>query len=352
MRARWTVNNRRRSILLAKLLGGTLAIVVLLEVLPYEIGSDVISGFNLERSPAGPQIAAVNRFVGLFVERIAVSLGPFPGNTQGYFVFPYWDVQHAFEATVVEIANVDGGHCLVVICGFGRNQVDHAGSGVAAVEGTLRTAQHFDLADVEKFLLKEVIANKRSVVERDGNGRIGRHRNRLGTDAADLDVVASEVGLGKRQVGYILDEIWAASRLRRRQLFLTECRDGDRYALHICSAQFRRGNSHRFNRRSGCGYRLRQFERRQCGVVQRLCIAADANGPSGMVPGNEAGARQQPCQGGIVGKIAAYAVCAHALQLARRYHEIDTGLRGIGVERLLKTASGNIERARVCKPRQ
>src|SRR6185437_10359359 len=77
LKACGSIHDGRRGIFLAELLGGAFAIVVFLEMLPDEIGCDLFGGLDLKRNTARPQIAAVDGFVRLFVERIAVAFGPF-----------------------------------------------------------------------------------------------------------------------------------------------------------------------------------------------------------------------------------------------------------------------------------
>src|SRR5690348_2713361 len=88
-----------------------------------------------------------------------------------------------------------------------RNHIDHARCRVAAVESALRATQHFDLRNVEELLFKKMIAEKWYTVKRNGYSRICRNRNGLGADATDLDIVASKIRLGKRQVRNLLDEV-------------------------------------------------------------------------------------------------------------------------------------------------
>ena len=130
------------------------------------------------------------------------------------------NVDHAFVAAVGVIAPIGRQHRFELIGRFGGNDVHHARRRVAAIERALRAAQHFDLIDVVKFLLEEMIADERNIVQRDGHGRIGRHRNRLRADAADLNGVAGEIGLGESEVRHFLHKIRPARDLPRGELFL------------------------------------------------------------------------------------------------------------------------------------
>ena len=79
-----------------------------------------------------------------------------------------------FEAAGVVVGDVAGELGLVAELRLGRDDVDHAGRGVAAVERALRPAQHFDPLQVVEFLLEEAVTDERRVVERHRDGRVGR----------------------------------------------------------------------------------------------------------------------------------------------------------------------------------
>ena len=93
--------------------------------------------------------------------------------------------------------------------------------------------KNFDLPKVVEFLLEEMIADEWNIVERHGHRRIGRDRNRLRADAANLDAVAGEIRFREGHIRHLLHEVGAARRLRRRQLFLRKRGDRDRNDLHI-----------------------------------------------------------------------------------------------------------------------
>ena len=77
---------------------------------------------------------------------IALALGPFAGDAQIELVVDDRNVDHALEAAIVIIADIDGRHRFELIGRLGRNQIDHARRRVAAIERALRPAQHFDLS--------------------------------------------------------------------------------------------------------------------------------------------------------------------------------------------------------------
>ncbi len=112
-----------------------------------------------------------------------------------------------------------------MVCWLGRCQVDDTCRCVAPIERALWTAQDLDVANIVEFLFEEVVADKRNIVERNRNSRIGGDGNRLCADAADLNVVAGEVCLRKGEVRHLLYQIGAAIRLRGGQLLLRQGRD-------------------------------------------------------------------------------------------------------------------------------
>src|SRR3546814_6171382 len=73
-------------------------------------------------------------------------------------------------------------------------------SDVCSSDLPLRPAQHLDAFQVEKFLLEKAVVDQARIVERHRDTWIAGRRNRLCADAADRDVIASEVGFGEGQV--------------------------------------------------------------------------------------------------------------------------------------------------------
>ncbi len=205
---------------LAKLFGAAQPIVILREVLPDEVGLQMFQRAPSQSEAARPQIAAVDILLCDVVERIAVALCPFACEAQIKPIIDDGDIDHAFETLLTVIAEFGRGHGLKLIAWLDACQVHHACRGIAAIERALRPAQHFDLSRVVEFLLKEVIADEGCVVEGNGDGGIGGHRNGLCADAADLDAIAGEIGFGEVHVGNGFDEIRSAGGLGGGQLFL------------------------------------------------------------------------------------------------------------------------------------
>ena len=174
--------DRRRGF--AELFSTSETIVVFTEMLPDEIAVKIRGRVPADCQPPRPQIAAVDRRVQGRVGGIAVALRPLARHANIQAIIDDRNIDHAFEAAVLIIADVGGRHGLELIRWLGRFQIDHACRRVAPIKRALRTAQHFDLADVVEFLLEEMIADERRVVERNRHRRVGRHRNCLCPDAA------------------------------------------------------------------------------------------------------------------------------------------------------------------------
>src|SRR6185437_8785217 len=166
------------------------------------------------------QIPTVNLSSCYRVRRIAVALRPFAGDAKVDTVIEKGKIDHSFETAIFIVSDVGRSHRFKLIGGFGGRQIHHASRRIAPIKRALWPTQNFDLSYVIKFLLEEVVANERYVVQSNSNGGIGRYRDRLGTDAADLDGIPRKIGLRKRQIRNLLHQIRATRCLRGRELFL------------------------------------------------------------------------------------------------------------------------------------
>src|SRR6185437_1664789 len=117
--------------------------------------------------------------------------------------------------TVLVIADIPARHRFKLIGRLGRDEVDNASGSIAAVERALGAAQDFGLAEIEEFLFKEVVSDKGNIVQCNSHSRIGGDRNRLRTNAANLDTVTGEVCFGEGQVWHLLHKVRTAGGLRR-----------------------------------------------------------------------------------------------------------------------------------------
>src|SRR3546814_2337503 len=86
-------------------------------------------------------------------------------------------------------------------------------SDVCSSDLPLRPAQHLDAFQVEKFLLEKAVVDQARIVERHRDTWIAGRRNRLCADAADRDVIASEVGFGEGQVRHRAHDVGTALNL-------------------------------------------------------------------------------------------------------------------------------------------
>src|SRR6185437_4281415 len=131
---------------------------------PNKIGLNILKGFPSNAETTRPEVAPIDAFVGRFVETITLPLRPFASKAEIEPVVDQRDVDHAFEAALVIVAEFAGRHGLELVGGFGGNQIDDASRRIAAIECSLGSAKHFDLRDVVEFLFEEVISNERHVV--------------------------------------------------------------------------------------------------------------------------------------------------------------------------------------------
>src|SRR3546814_3746979 len=88
--------------------------------------------------------------------------------------------------------------------------MDHARGRVAATERSLRTAQHKDTLEVEEFGFEQAVADERGVVEADRDRGVVRRGNRLGPDAANVEVITAEIALREIDVGHRAHQLGAA----------------------------------------------------------------------------------------------------------------------------------------------
>ena len=97
----------------------------------------------------------------------------------------------------------------------------------------MRPAQHLDAIDVEILLLEQAVPYQRHRIEADRDGRIGRHRQRLRADAADLKIIACEIGLGEAHIGGPAQQLGAAFDFLVVQHFCGEHRNRNRNVLYL-----------------------------------------------------------------------------------------------------------------------
>src|SRR3546814_294848 len=101
---------------------------------------------------------------------------------------------------------------------LGGDQIDDAAGRIATIECALRSTENFHTLKIEKLLLEESVVDHRDIVEADGNARIGGCGDRLRANAADREIIAGEVRLGKRQVRHRAHEVGTGFDLLRVQI--------------------------------------------------------------------------------------------------------------------------------------
>src|SRR6185437_5638032 len=93
-------------------------------------------------------------------------------------------------------------------------------SRIPPIEGALWPSEHLNLGHIVEFLFEEMIANKRNIIKRNGNRRIGGHGDCLGPDTSQLYAVTREVGFRECHVRNLFDKVRTTGRLCGRELFL------------------------------------------------------------------------------------------------------------------------------------
>ncbi len=77
-----------------------------------------------------------------------------------------------------------------------RNHIGGAAGRVAAIERTLRAAQHGHLLDIVVFCFEQARRNQRDFVDVNAHTAVCGRRNEVGAYAANLEVITGEVALG------------------------------------------------------------------------------------------------------------------------------------------------------------
>jgi len=199
-------------------------------MLPDHIGGEVARRLPSRRGAGRPEIAAVHRLVGhrIIVEARALGVGARYAYREG---IAQRHVEHAADAPRVVIADLGLQRAFELVARLVGDHVDHAAGRVAPVKRALRPAQHLDPLDVEIFLLEQAIAQQRRVVERDRDRRVGGHRDRLGADPADREIVAAEIVLREIDVGHRAQQLGTAFDLVFVERLAGEGRQRDRHLL-------------------------------------------------------------------------------------------------------------------------
>src|SRR6185437_12679801 len=189
-------------------------------MLPDQCRLQIFNWLPRDRDAAGPKIPAVDALIRKFVEGISLPLCPFASNPDIEAIINDGYIDHPLETALMVIADFPAGHRFKLIGRFCSNEVDHACCCVASIQRALRSAQDFRLAEIEKFLLEKMIADKGDVVQRHRDGRIGGDRDSLRAYPTNLNAVTGEVGLCEGKIRHLLHQIRATGGLRGRELLL------------------------------------------------------------------------------------------------------------------------------------
>ncbi len=121
------------------------------------------------------------------------------------------------------------------------------------------------------------------------------------------------------------------------ELFLAQCRDRNRNALHVGATELRRSDSDRFDggAKGGCG--LCKLQRRDIGFGLHLG-ADDAGDAGGIAVGGETAAFQKAVECCVRRKSSAHADGARTFDGGFRNNDLRSGLRHIGGERIAQVA--------------
>ncbi len=198
-------DRKRRGGCGAELLATTESVVVFGEVFPDQGGLQLLGRLPADTQAARPEVAAVDIIARMFVEGIAVALGPFARDAHIQPIVHDRDIDHSLEALFAVVAEFGTRHGFKLVGGACAGEVYDAGGCISAVKRSLRPAQDFDLRNVVKFLLEEMVADERYVVEGHSHRGIGGDRDRLCPNAANLDAVAGKIGLGEIHVRNLFD---------------------------------------------------------------------------------------------------------------------------------------------------
>ena len=199
-------------IALAHLLLNAQTLVALMEVLRHQVDGGAARRFDPDRAAQAVGITVIEPRVVEGVLGVTIAVQVEPGHTHcRHFTQRHVDHALGFDVVVVAVFNFSAGrHARQA--GTGRTHVDHARGGVAAEQGSLRSAQHFDLGQIVEFAFKQTGAGERRVVQVDCGGGIAAHPDAEIADPANgearpVKVRAGEghVGQGQLQIRRVLD---------------------------------------------------------------------------------------------------------------------------------------------------
>ena len=214
----------------AEFLADAVAMVLFTEPFPHEVDAEPIVRLPLGAEAALPEVAVVFVDVEQRIGGEAVALQHVHRRAHRKSVAE-GHVHIALQTLRVVVAAVQGDAGVVTVLRAVGEDVDHAAGRVTAVQGALRSAQDFDPLHVEEVRVAEAAADQRDVVLVHADTAVGGGADRLGADAADLEVEPAEVAAGGVDVRDRLQKVGAALDLLGLQAVGREGGHGHRHVL-------------------------------------------------------------------------------------------------------------------------
>ena len=217
-----------RGILVAQLLGDPHLGVFFAEVVAevHQLEGAVLVAADAGAQAAGRDVAVVDVVVGVAVVGGAVAPvrehGPADLQQRG----DDGQVHGGGPAALAMVAAEQAGVAVGAVFRLVGNHIDHAGGGVAAVQGALRAAQHLDALGVVEVGLKEEAGGLVGAAEMHPRAAVGAGREGVVADAADHEVGA-EVGAAEQGVGHLELNLAGAGDVARLQRVPVKGRDRD-----------------------------------------------------------------------------------------------------------------------------
>ena len=202
-----------------------------MEVIAHQVDGSVGLRTPADRAANAVFVAPVDASVVEQVLGIAVALEVGSGEADTERVAER-DVDHALGAVAVVIAIFAlSGDVEALEIGLGGDEVDDAGSGVAAVQCSLRTAQDFDPFEIEIIGFEDARTEQRQIVDVDRGRRIAGYADAQVADAADGEGTAGEVRLGESDIGQRQLEVRRVVDLLRGEALRGKGGNRDRHVL-------------------------------------------------------------------------------------------------------------------------
>ncbi len=177
--------------------GAAIAVARIEDIIDGEAGALVETHRGAHRvGIAGAGIALVGRFEQIIDRSVALAviiaeLQRKPG------VAEFAGVEQRLHHIFVELAVADLQLAPELLRRLGRDEVDRAAGGVAAVKRALRTAQHLDAFEIHHVEQRPRRTADDDAIDIEANGRIGGQDRIIVDDAADRDR-----GIGGRRGGF------------------------------------------------------------------------------------------------------------------------------------------------------